>query len=360
MKAGRKWLNVAAALAFAAAAAGCGQKAAEPEAPQLVRTMTVSEQAGERAGTYSGTVRGRYESAMAFQYGGRITSRRVQLGSVVRTGDVLMTIDPKDAQQGVYQAQAQVRSAQAQLELAEANLARYRQLFAQDAVSAAALDQYQTAYDQAAAQYRQAAAAAQAQENQLSYTELTADADGVVSALSGEVGQVVAAGQTVLTLVHSNGLEIQIDVPENRLTSFPIGKDVAVSFWALPGQTAQGMVREVSPMADAASRTYAVRIAVPSPPSGMELGMTASVHAADEENGGLYSVPLSALYQTGDVPQVWVVGRDGIVSLKPVAVEHFGNNTAAVAGLSPGDVVVTAGVHLLRQGQQVRTEGEGP
>ena len=226
-------------------------------------------------------------------------------------------------------------------------------------MSAAALDQYQTAYDQAAAQYQQAAALQQAQENQLSYTNLTADADGVVSALSGEVGQVVAAGQTVLTLVHSGELEVQIDVPENKLAEFPVGQAVTLSFWALPGQTAQGTVREVSPMADAASRTYAVRVAVPSPPEGMQLGMTASVHVSAADGSGSYTLPLSALYQTGDAPQVWVVGKDGTLSLKTVSVEGFGDNTVAVTGLAAGDVVVTAGVHMLREGQTVRTEGEG-
>lgn len=358
MKTGKTWLYMAAVLIIAAAAAGCGRQEPAQDLPQLVRTVTVGTQADETAGTYSGTVRGRYESAMAFQYGGRITARNVQLGSVVHAGDVLMTIDPKDAAQGVYQAQAQVQSAQAQLQLAEANLNRYAQLFAQDAVSAAALDQYLTAYDQAAAQYNQAVAAEQMQSNQLSYTELTADADGVISSLSGEVGQVVAAGQTVLTLVHSDELEVQIDVPENRVSAFPIGKTMTVSFWALPGQTAQGTVREVSPMADAASRTYAVRIAVPSPPAGMQLGMTASVRADEAADSRLYSLPLSALYQTGDAPQVWVVSPDGTVFLKTVTVAGFGYNTASVSGLAPGDVVVTAGVHMLHEGQTVRTEGD--
>ena len=152
---------------------------------------------------------------------------------------------------------------------------------------------------------------------------------------------------------------MQIDVPENKLAEFPVGQAVTLSFWALPGQTAQGTVREVSPMADAASRTYAVRVAVPSPPEGMQLGMTASVHVSAADGSGSYTLPLSALYQTGDAPQVWVVGKDGTLSLKTVSVEGFGDNTVAVTGLAAGDVVVTAGVHMLREGQTVRTEGEG-
>lgn len=269
-----------------------------------------------------------------------------------------MTINPQDIAQNVNQAQAQVSAAQAQLQLAQSNLVRYQQLFNEDAVSAAVLDQYQTAYNQAQAQYEQAMAVQQAQQNQLSYTQLTADADGVVSNVVGEVGQVVGAGQTVLTLVHTGDLEVQINVPENRLADFPIGKEVSISFWALQGQTASGVVREVAPMADAASRTYKVCVTVASPPAGMQLGMTASVtnRSQTSQAADAYVLPLSAIYQTGDTPNVWVVGKDKTLSLKEVTVSDFGDNTVKVTGLSQGDVVVTAGVHMLTEGETVRTE----
>ena len=229
-----------------------------------------------------------------------------------------------------------------------------------DAISASVLDQYQTAYDQASAQYNQALAAQQAQENQLSYTQLTADADGVIAAVSAEVGQVVAAGQTVVTLVHSGDLEVQVNVPENKLADFPVGKNVTVTFWALQNQQAAGVVREVAPMADAASRTYQVNISLPNPPDGMQLGMTATVANGSEQAVAedTFVLPLAAIYQTGDTPQVWIVGKDKTLSLKDVTVQDFGDNTAKVTGLSRGDVVVTAGVHMLSEGQKVRVEGE--
>ena len=362
MKTYMSWLHAVVAVSLVLGFSGCGQQAQPKEEAQLVKTVQVgAERADSTAGTYSGTVKGRYESNLAFQAGGRITARNVQLGSMVHAGDVLMTINPQDIAQSVNQAQAQVSSAQAQLQLAQSNLARYQQLFNEDAVSAAVLDQYQTAYNQAQAQYNQAMAAQQAQQNQLSYTQLTADADGVVSNVVGEVGQVVGAGQTVLTLVHTGDLEVQINVPENRLADFPIGKEVSISFWALQGQNASGVVREVAPMADAASRTYKVCVTVTNPPEGMQLGMTASVTNGSEispnaDAAGEYVLPLAAIYQTGDTPHVWVVGKDKTLSLKEVAVSDFGDNTVKVTGLSQGDVVVTAGVHMLTEGEKVRTE----
>lgn len=351
---------VLCAIAASVILSGCGATQTETETAQLVKTTQVGAKSGDTEGTYSGTVKGRYQSNLAFQTGGRITARNVQLGSAVHQGDVLMTVNPQDVTQAVNQAQAQASAAQAQLELAQANLARFQALYSQDAVSAATLDQYQTAYNQAVAQYNQANAAVQAQENQLSYTSLTADADGVVAAVNAEVGQVVGAGTPVLTLVHSGDLEVQINVPENHVQDFPIGKDVTVSFWALQNQQVTGTVREVSPMADPASRTYTVSISLPNPPQGMQLGMTASVAnaTANATKDTTYVLPLSAIYQTGNTPQVWVVGKDKTLSLKDVTVTDFGNDTVQVGGLAAGDIVVTAGVQLLHEGETVRTEGD--
>lgn len=360
MISGKTLLSAVVIAVLVMSASGCGQKETAKEEAQLVKVTQVGAGDASSEGTYAGTVRGRYESNLSFQAGGRIISRNVQLGSVVHSGDVLMTIDPKDVQQAVNQSQAAVSSAQAQLALATSNLARYQQLYNQDAVSASVLDQYQTAFAQAQAQYNQATASQQAQQNQLGYTQLTADADGVISAVNGEIGQVVAAGQTVLTLVHSNDLEVQINVPENQIQNFPIGKAVTISFWALQNQQANGVVREVAPMADSTSRTYKICVTVLNPPDGMQLGMTSSVTNTAETAAlaETYVLPLAAIYQTDDQPQVWVVGKDKTLSLKKVNVEAFGDDSVKVSGLSKGDVVVTAGVHMLSEGQTVRTESD--
>lgn len=358
MRFSQKAVALAIAVMTGVLVAGCG-KTAEPEKAQLVKTETVGAQTGAAAFEYTGTVKGRYESKLAFQVGGRITARNVQLGSIVHAGDVLMTVNPQDVEQGVTKAQAAVTAAASQLSLAETNLARYQALYAQDAVSAAVLDQYRNAYDQAAAQYNQASAAAAVQENQLAYTQLTADADGVIAAVSGEPGQVVSPGQTVLTLVKGDALEVEFNVPENRIKDFEVGKDVAVSFWALKGVSVTAKVREIAPLADAATRTYKVTASLLQPPQGLQLGMTATVKEVNEIGDGTTCLlPLSAIYQTGDVPQVWVVGKDRKLFLQTVTVEAFDEDRVLVRGLQKGDTVVTAGVHVLSQGQTVRTEGD--
>ena len=310
-------------------------------------------------GTYAGTVRGRYETNLAFQVGGQILARNVQEGSRVRAGDTLMVINAKDVVQQSNAGDAQVAQARAQLDLAQRNLARYSELYQEDAVAASVLDQYQANYDAAFATYQQALATAAQGHNALGYTNLTAGADGVISKITAEEGQVVAAGQTVMTLVQTDELEVEIAVPENHIEDVAVGTPVKVSFWAL-SQEVDGTVREVAPMADSTSRTYKVRVSVPNPPEGMQLGMTASV-AVRQSDGNASSgavLPLSAIYQTDDAPEVWVVTDDNTVALKSVEVENFGDNTVLVHGLAPTDVVVTAGVHKLREGQAVRTEAD--
>ena len=336
---------------------GCGkEQAAETQAP-LVKSMTVGADAGASSDTYAGTVRGRYETNLSFQVGGQILARNANVGDRVSAGDVLMVIDAKDVVQKANQGDAAVASARAQLNLAQSNLARYSELYNEAAVPAAVLDQYQTQYDAAFAAYQNALAEAAQGHNALGYTNLTAGADGVISAVNAEEGQVIAAGQTVATLVQTGELEVEINVPENHLADVAVGKEVSVDFWALKG-SATGTVREIAPMADSAARTYKVRISIPDPPAGMELGMTASVHVTGDvtNSGDGYLVPLAAIYQTGDTPEVWVVGDDDTVSLQPVTVDQFDENQVRVHGLSSGATIVTAGVHTLREGQEVRTK----
>ena len=337
---------------------GNQQDKPKEEKAVAVKTMTVGKDGDEGKVNYAGVVRGRYETNMSFQVGGQLLSRNIKAGDRVAAGQVLMVIDARDILQKANQGDAAVTQAKAQLDLASANLSRYQQLYAEHAIAAAVLDQYQTAYDAAAATYNQAVAQSVQGHNALGYTNLTAPADGVITAVQAEAGQVVAAGQQVLTFVRGDSWEIEINVPEDQLALMPVGKDVDVTFWALQGVKVRGIVREVAAMADSASRTYKVRVAVPEPPAGMSLGMTANVTAAGEntrtEAGKITQLPLTAVYQTGDTPSVWLVKKDNTVTLQPVQVVSFGKNDVNVTGLKDGDVVVTAGVQKLREGLAVR------
>jgi RND family efflux transporter MFP subunit len=338
--------------------AGCGNTTQIQEEAQLVRTQVVRDGRDRTARQLRWRGAGPVRSPLAFQVGGKIVRRTVDLGSTVKPGDILMEIDPKDISQAVAVSSAQVYSAESQLKLAESNLRRYRQLYEQQAVSRAQYEQYQSAYDAALAAARQARAQHAQNSNQLGYSVLQADGAGVISAVNVEVGQVVSAGQPVVTLVRDGEREVEIDVPENRSEELRKAEQISVTFWALPGVTVAGKVREVAPMADKVSRTYKVRVSLPDCPPEVKLGMTANVAIAATAKEKAVYIPLAAVYQTGDEPSVWVV-ENGAVSLRTVKLGAFGDGKVELlSGLRDGEVIVTAGVHKLREGQKVRT-GDG-
>lgn len=336
------------------AMAGCAKTATTQEESMLVRTQIVKMDSFGQSASFSGEVRGRYETQLAFQVGGKIVKRNVELGSVVGPGDALMEIDAKDIRQTVNITAAQVYSAESQLNLAGNNLERYRRLYEQGAISRAQFDQFQYAYDAAVAAVRQTSAQYTQGANQLGYSTLVSDSAGVISAVNAEAGQVVGAGQPVLTLVRDGEREVEINIPENRIEELRKAAQIRVEFWALPNVTAEGKVREISPVADKVTRTYKVRISLTNPPAGMNLGMTAKVTVVNAGAQQTVYIPLAAVYQTDHAPGVWVI-NDGVATLRPVKVGAFGDGQIQVLeGLHDGDVIITAGVHKLREGQKVR------
>ena len=324
----------------------------------VARTALISAVKNVQDYTYSGEVRGRYESQLAFQVNGKIAKRNVQLGSAVNAGDVLMQIDAKDVQQTVNSNSAQVYSAESQLKLAESNLNRYRHLHETGAVSRMTYDQYATAYDAAVALVRQTSAQYAQGVNQLDYTFLQADKPGVISNIAAEIGQVVSAGQTIVTVVQDGEREVEISIPENRIAELSKATQIKVTFWALDERTVDGKVREIAPMADPATRTFKVRISLLNPPQEMKLGMTASVNLINNNAQQAITIPLSAIYQNGSTPSVWVV-QENVLALRPVILGKYGDNSVQViGGLQQGERIVVAGVHKFREGQTVRINGE--
>ena len=333
----------------------------------IVRVYTVGQNAVvANTKIYPGEVRGRYESQLAFQVAGKIAARYVNAGDTVRAGQVLLALDPKDVNQSVEATAAQLASARASYKLAADNAARYSSLYAQGAVSEAIRDQYATQLEAASAALRQAQSQANVSSNQLGYTQLVSDTDGVVTALSGEVEQVVGAGTPIATVVRSGQREVQINVPEGA--ALKIGQKASISFWALPGVTASGYVREIASMADPVTRTYKVCVSVPDLPSTAKLGMTAKVELATSADcptttandaNATFLIPAQALYQVNNKTQVWLV-RDKKAQLADVKVNGYsGNQVLIEQGLSHGDKIITAGLAKLTPNQEVRLEEGG-
>lgn len=336
--------------------AGCAREQPPTEVVRPVRTLTVAAEHAELVAEFSGEVRPRYESRLGFRIGGKISRRLVDVGAQVRKGQVLAQLDPQDLKLAETAARSNVAAAISQYELAKAELARYRDLRAKNFISQAELDRRQSAHDSALAQLNAVRAQSSIQDNQADYTALRADADGVITAVEAEAGQVVTSGQVVFRLAQTAEKEIAIGVPEDKVEAIRAAPRVEVSLWAAPGRASSGRIREIAPAADPATRTYAVRVTVNAPPPAMRWGMTANVRFAARTPAPLIRVPLSALLREGEQTLVWLMDpKASTVQRVPVTVAGPNGNDALLAGgLTPGQVIVTAGAHLLQPGQKVR------
>lgn len=324
------------------AVAACSKPEPSAQPLRTVRVMKVDGAAVPASLTFPGEVRARHESRLGFRIGGKLIERRVDVGDAVRRGQVLARLDAQDVALNAAQAEA-VRA------LAEAEARRTRELRAKNFVSQAALDAKETALATAVAQAGMA-------KNQATYATLRAERDGVVTAVEAEAGQVVAAGQTVLRVAEGNEKEIVIAVPEADVEKVRAAEGFAVTLNSLPGRSWDGRLRELSPAADPATRTFAARIAVPQADEAMRLGMSARVEAKVSRGDTALRLPLSAFFTRNDQPHVWVVDPATLtVALTKVETDGvIGNEVRVKAGLAPGQRVVTAGANLLEPGQKVR------
>jgi RND family efflux transporter MFP subunit len=327
-----------------------------PEAkPRPARVQTVKFRAETRRMTLAGVVAPRTETSPGFRVGGKIIAREVDIGARVVAGQVLARLDPGDLKLARDHAAAATVAAEAEEARARADLERYAGLRGSTAFVPQIHDQRLSAANAARARLDQARAQLATAENNLAYATLVADAPGVITGLSMEVGQVVAAGQPVARLARTNELEILVNIPEHRLAFVHAANDLTFDLWAQPGETFRARLRELAPAADPATRTYAARFTMLDRPKLAALGMTATLAIEQRSTEKVAELPLTAIFQQGTTPAVWVVDRaTGAVSLRPVSIRRWRDNTAVIAGgVGDGELVVTAGVHKLEPGQRV-------
>lgn len=336
---------------------GCGRKAQEQyEDVRPVRAVVVGRTSGTVGATYSGEIRARYESKPGFRISGKVIARLIEVGTHVGQGQPLLRLDPQDVALNVASAAAQVDAAKSRVTQNRVDLERAKQLFNKHFISQAELDQQKLSLEESESQLKSAEAQQQIAMNQREYTTLTADRAGVVTAINVEVGQVVSAGQPVLTIAADGEREVVVSIPESRVDELRNAKTMTVSLWANPGKTYTARLRELAPDTDDVTRTYAARVTVRDADAALRLGMTASVYVPDVEGVTAIRLPLTAVYNKEGQPLVWVVDpQTSQVKSRAVKLAAAQNDTVLVAdGLKDGEIVVTAGVHMLHPGQKVK------
>jgi len=331
-----------------------------PEPPRPVRAITAMLEPGGETATLTGQVEAAEEVGLAFRIGGRMIERRVNIGDQVRAGQIIARLEDSTPRDNLRAARAATAAARAALVQARNHYDRQNQLLRSGFTTRANYDDAVRRLQAAQSQVDASLAQESIAETTLAYTDLAADSNGVVTARGAEPGEVVAAGQRIVTLAREGGRDAVFDVPARLMEQTEPDPLVTVSLSSNPSVRTTGRVREISPQADPVTRTFRVRVGLIDPPEAMRLGSTV--------NGGIQiggvsgiEVPASALTRDSQGPAVWVVNsRDSTVALRPVEVARYDAARAIIAGgLQEGDVVVTAGVQTLRPGQKVRVLGNG-
>ena len=335
----------------------CEKPVEPPPPPRPALVTIVGKSAANNAMILVGEVKSRYESNMGFRIKGKIIERKVDVGSLVKKGQVIARLDASDTNLGAAAALADVRAAEANYALAKSDVERQRQLVDKKFISQSALDRYEAQLKTADARVNQAKAQAAVSGNQSRYTALAADRDGVVTQIRAEPGQVVDAGEMIVQVVDTKQIEVLVAVPESRMAKIKVGDNVGVKLWASqatnPERTYAGKVREIAPAASSTTRAFDVRVAITDADDAVKLGMTAGVRFAQAGSDEII-VPTSALTQVNGKSAVWVIDKKDIANPREVTAGQFTENGVMItSGLQAGEMVAIAGVHTLIKGQKV-------
>jgi multidrug efflux system membrane fusion protein len=347
-------------LAACQAPAAPSASSAKTEIVRPVKVAVVGAGIAGRALTYSGVVRPRIESALGFRVPGKIVERSVNVGDRVEVGQVIARLDDTDLKLAENAAKAAVAGARTRRDVASDNVDRARALLPKAIIAQATYDTRRNELDAAAAALDSTEAQLRQASNAVEYATLKADSPGIVTAVTAEPGQVVSAGQSIVMLAHAGEMEIEVAVPEQDAADLESGQPAKVTLWAGPRSSLEGRIREIAGQADAASRTYSIRIAVSAPPRTMRLGMTASVAMRVGDQAAPVVVPLTAVTESDGRPVVFVADpTTKAVRKTPVVVGAVVEDGVRIAeGLHVGELVVTAGVQFLRDGMRVRLPDE--
>jgi RND family efflux transporter MFP subunit len=340
-----------------AALAGCKPESTPVEI-RPVRTIVVEPRLIDDGRRAVGEVKPRYESDLSFRVAGKLVSRLVDVGAAVKHGDTLATLDAQDYQNRLRSAEADVAAAQAALVEAKGAEGRLAKLLKDGWTPQANYDITLRNLRSAEAKLAAASASLELARDQLRYTELKAEFDGIITTVGAEVGQNVAAGQMVVKLARPGDKDAVFNIAETGLVD-----DAEVVAWPLsnPELAIEGAVRETSPVADSTTRTYTVKVTLKNPPPSIRFGMSIGGRWKGR-SGPVVALPLSVLFEKNGSPAVWVFDRQsGSAALKPVTVARYDADTVVIAsGLATADLVIAAGINTLHEGQKVRLADAAP
>jgi len=321
-----------------------------------VRTVKVEHTTAVQLLSLTGEILAKNEVDLAFRTDGKLIERLVSVGAMVTSGQTVARIDPQDAEDNFTSAKSNLSGAQAALAQAISNEARQKILLSKGVIANAKYEDATTQLQSAQAKVEGANANLNQAQNRLDYTNLQVDISGVVTAINADAGEVIKAGQVIMRVATDEGRDAVFNVPEQLLQNKSESKfSVEVSLSHDPSIKAIGYVREVSPQADSVTRTFAVKVGLTNPPEGLKLGSTV-IGCVTLNKASAIELPVMSLTKSNSSPAVWIVNpQDNTVSLRTIKIINYTQDSIIVSeGLENGEIVVSAGVHSLYPGQQVK------
>lgn len=322
---------------------------------QPVRVARVSFLLNDAATSYTGTIRPQHEAPLGFRQPGKLVSRLVEVGDRVTAGQVVARLDDTDARLELEAAEAELAAARTDLARAEAEVTRSRELFTAGHVAQAALDRATSAVAEARSRADRALRTQELAANRLSYMDLLAEDDGIVTATLAEAGEVVGAGQPVLTLAQTEALDVVFALPEQKRALLDSSK-ASATLWGDSGPALALRLRDVSPDVDPVGRTYRVRMTLVAPEAAAALGRTVTVQLTEPGAMPVATLPLAAVMNDGSGASVWRL-PPGSTLVERVPVELAGVDgsvTRVSGGLAEGDLVISLGAHKIDPTRPVR------
>ena len=321
-----------------------------------VLSVVATMQTIQTLGPFVGLIEPRYKTDLGFRIFGRMVARFVDVGSVLKKGGEIAVLDPAIQTQAVRSAEASLANAEAQFANAQAEEARLKDLLQRNIIPQAQYDLSRRNFETSQANVTRASASLRKAKDALGYTRLDADFDGVVTNKWAEPGQVLTAGQKVITLARPEVREAVIAVPDHiaEVLSHPNDFSITVDLDRVVSTKAAG-IRAIDPIADPNTRTRNVYLTLDDPPTAFRLGITVSV-AFTRPVAPHVDLPATAILEKDGKSFVWLVDSSkGTVALRAVTVgAREGDNVAVTSGLSAGERIVIAGVHSLAEGEPVK------
>lgn len=333
----------------------CSKSAPVAVEPRYVKVFTIGNQSESNNSVFHGTVSAQFTPSLSFRIAGKIIEKKVEQGQLVKKGQVIATLDAENYKLSEEGSRAGLAAAKSNFVTQQANLNRYKLLLDQNFVSQAQYDTQKSQLENAKAQYIQAQGQLTNSNNQVKYTELKAPADGTISSLDLDVGQVVAAGQVVATMSLSGIKEVQIEIPESIVNNYKVGMPASIEIWA-GDKTFDGVIRNIDSTSDPQTHTFTVKVTIKNPTDDIKYGMSTDIKISPLNTQKGLIVPFNTIYAKEGKSYVWLLDKSNHAKLIPVTiVETTGNNyKIKTDSLRDGDKIVSAGVNFVHDGEELK------